>query len=104
MLDVKSTTKGALLPRLTQTQIEAITSPANGLVVFCTTDEKFYAFRQTDNEWKEIAFGTGSIIPTVFNSITGKTWMDRNLGFSMSSASIYYNSRAYGFNVRCIKD
>ena len=36
MLDVKSTTKGFLLPRMTQAQRDAIPSPENGLMVFCT--------------------------------------------------------------------
>ena len=34
MLDVQSTTKGMLVPRMTQTQIGAITLPANGLISF----------------------------------------------------------------------
>jgi hypothetical protein len=36
-LDIVSTTKGFLPPRMTTTQINAIVSPANGLVVFNTT-------------------------------------------------------------------
>jgi uncharacterized protein (TIGR02145 family) len=36
MLDVKSTSKGFLLPRMTQAQRDAIDSPANSLMVFCT--------------------------------------------------------------------
>lgn len=36
MLDVKSTEKGILFPRLTITQIKAISSPAAGLVIFNT--------------------------------------------------------------------
>jgi uncharacterized protein (TIGR02145 family) len=44
ILDVKSTTKGVLFPRMNNEQIEAIPNPANGLVVFCTTDNKFYAY------------------------------------------------------------
>jgi uncharacterized protein (TIGR02145 family) len=35
-LDVKFTDKGFLLPRLTSSQRDAITSPAEGLMVFCT--------------------------------------------------------------------
>ena len=64
ILDVKSTSKGVLLPRLTQAQIQAITDPANGLLVFCTSDSKFYVFVQTANQWKEINFGAGTISPT----------------------------------------
>ncbi len=41
MLDVKSAEKGLLAPRMTQAQISAISNPANGLLVFCTTDGKF---------------------------------------------------------------
>jgi hypothetical protein len=36
MLDVKSTTKGLLIPRMTGTQISNISSPATGLLVFKT--------------------------------------------------------------------
>lgn len=36
-LDVNSTSKGVLIPRLTQTQINAISSPAAGLQVYNTT-------------------------------------------------------------------
>ena len=61
MLDVKSTTKGVLLPRMTQAQIASISTPANGLVVFCTTDNKFYTYVSSANTWKEILYGTGTI-------------------------------------------
>ncbi len=36
MLDVKSNDKGVLIPRMTQTQMEGITSPATGLSVYNT--------------------------------------------------------------------
>jgi len=37
MLDVKSTSKGILLPRMTRLQRDAITTPADGLMIYCTT-------------------------------------------------------------------
>ncbi len=43
MLDVKSSTKGMLLPRMTVTQRNAIASPATGLLVFCTDNNQFYS-------------------------------------------------------------
>jgi hypothetical protein len=63
MLDVKSTTKGALIPRMTQAEIQAISVPANGLQVFCTTDGKMYIYVGGFGQWKEVAYGTGTLAP-----------------------------------------
>ncbi|MDC1363550.1 hypothetical protein N8229_05865 [Flavobacteriaceae bacterium] len=35
-LDITSTTGGLLVPRMTAAQRDAITSPAQGLIIFCT--------------------------------------------------------------------
>ena len=61
MLEVKSTAKGVLFPRMTRSQISFILNPANGLVVFCTTNSKFYTFIAGDHMWKEILYGEGFI-------------------------------------------
>lgn len=101
MLDVKSTDKGMLIPRMTQTQIEAITSPANGLTVYNTDDCKFYVYRDCSSNWTEVDLGTGTItpggnpVPTVYNPATGETWMDRNLGASQVATSST-DAAAYG--------
>ncbi|MCX6250992.1 MAG: hypothetical protein NTX61_09580 [Bacteroidetes bacterium] len=63
MLDVKSTTKGTLVPRMTQAQIQTIAIPANGLQVFCTTDSKMYIYNATVGQWKELAYGAGTLTP-----------------------------------------
>ena len=63
MLDVKSTNKGLLIPRMTQHEIKAIINPANGLHVYCTTDDKLYIFISIDSVWREVAYGAGTIIP-----------------------------------------
>ncbi len=47
MLDVKSTDKGMLVPRLTAVQRTAIISPATGLLVFDTNDNLFYFYNGT---------------------------------------------------------
>jgi hypothetical protein len=45
MLDVKSTTKGMLIPRMTIAQRDAIVNPANGLLIFCTDNYQYYSYR-----------------------------------------------------------
>lgn len=97
ILDVKSSNKGFLIPRMSQAEMEAITNPANALWVFNTTDSKFYLFSASDNEWKEIAYGTGTItpIPQVYNPATDRTWMNRNLGASQVATNIT-DAAAYG--------
>jgi hypothetical protein len=43
MLDVKSTSKGILVPRMTAAQRDAIYKPATGLLIFCTDDNFYYS-------------------------------------------------------------
>lgn len=45
MLDVKSTTKGLLIPRMTTNERNNITSPPEGLMVFDTDIKSFYYFK-----------------------------------------------------------
>jgi hypothetical protein len=63
MLDVKSTTKGFLPPRMTTAQIGEIASPADGLLVYNTTDGKLYIYVSASLVWKEVTFGAGTISP-----------------------------------------
>src|SRR6266487_3333141 len=45
LLEVKSTTKGVLIPRMTKTQRDAIVSPAEGLLIYQTNNTPgFYYF------------------------------------------------------------
>ena len=63
MLDVKSTTKGLLPPRVTITQLEQIANPADGLLVYCTTNSKVYVYAASVGLWREVSFGTINVIP-----------------------------------------
>jgi len=89
-LEIQSTTKGLLLPRMTKAQMEAIASPSEGLLVYCTDcDPKgMYIF----NGLSYIASSTG--FPSGFNestdiiSATGRVWMNKNLGATQEATSI----------------
>ncbi len=61
MLELKSTNKGFLPPRMTENEIKNIVNPANGLMVFNTNNNKVYIFISIDNEWKEINYGAETI-------------------------------------------
>ena len=54
LLEIKSTNKGLLIPRMTQAQRNAIASPANGLLIYQTDNTKgFYYF--DGSAWKAVS-------------------------------------------------
>ena len=55
VLDVVSTSKGILIPRMSSTQRNAIASPANGLLVFDTNTQSFWY--RLSSGWTELAGG-----------------------------------------------
>ncbi len=59
MLDVVSTAKGMLVPRMNTAQRNAITSPARGLLVYDTTTNSFWF--KNKNSWTELSGGGSSI-------------------------------------------
>jgi len=61
ILDVQSTNKGVLIPRVTAAQMTAISSPATGLLVYNTTAASFYFFDGI--VWTDLS-GGGSGGPT----------------------------------------
>ena len=89
MLDVKSTAKGMLVPRMTAVQRDAIASPATGLLVFCTDNNLFCSNKGTpaspswvivNSQWvnygSNISFiggkvGIGNASPATILDITG---------------------------------
>ena len=108
MLEVKSANKGLLIPRLTLSQIQTITNPVNSLLVFCTTDDRFYAYISSAGIWKALLFGTDTIAPTcgtpftdmrdttVYQTIQIGTqcWMAQNLniGTRVNGNQTQYNN------------
>src|SRR5580704_10232256 len=67
VLDVKSTSKGFLAPRMTLAQRVAISSPAEGLLVYQTDFVKgFYYF--TNSAWTSLSSGSGAGWSTTGNA------------------------------------
>jgi uncharacterized protein (TIGR02145 family) len=107
-LDVNSSTRGFLPPRLTMAERNAIVSPANGLQIFNTTTGCINYYIGTG--WQEVcgtaitdfypvnsvfcASGPTAVVD-VTNPTTGKTWMDRNLGATQKATSSS-DAAAYG--------
>ena len=66
MLDVKSLSKGLLIPRLTTAQRNGIATPATGLLVFDTSLNGFYYFNGAT--WINISSGSSSGLLWSYNS------------------------------------
>ncbi|MEO7486546.1 MAG: hypothetical protein ABIU77_05570, partial [Ferruginibacter sp.] len=98
MVDIASTTKGFLLPRMTTTQQNAIPSPATGLLIFNTTDNGFKVNTGTPAApvWTPLLFSGNAI--TSVNGLTGTT-QTFTTGTSGSDFGISSSGSAHTFNI-----
>jgi len=97
-LDVESTTKGFLPPRLTLMQLLAIASPAEGLLVYCTDCNNKGIYVYDGATFKHSSSGATAVTTTTVVAVLGAggaTWMDRNLGASRVATSLT-DSYSYG--------
>ena len=60
-LDIQSTTQGLLTPRMTTAQRLAITTPANGLLVFDSTQSSFYYYDAATGSWIKLSGNNGRL-------------------------------------------
>ena len=74
-LDVSSTTKGFLPPRMTSSQRDAIASPAAGLVIFNSTTNSLQLY--TGSGWISLTTSAAVFMPTIV--IGTQQWMSKNL-------------------------
>ena len=82
-LEVDSSTKGFLPPRMTTAQRDAITNPATGLFIYNTSTNQLNFYSGT--LWERIT-SFKSCEDTVL-SATGKNWLAKNLGASQIATS-----------------
>jgi hypothetical protein len=99
-LEVQSTTKGFLPPRMIEVDRQDINNPATGLIIYCTdcgADGELQVYNGT--VWTNIVGGAAAAgppqIPSVTNVATGRIWMDRNLG-AMQVATSSTDADSYG--------
>ena len=88
MLDIKSDSKGLLIPRLDSTSRKAIASPANGLMVFDTDTKSFWYYSTV---WNEVV-GTSR---TVAFDVTVKTSAMANNSSIIFDSIVYNNGGGY---------
>lgn len=62
ILEVQSTEKGILIPRLTQAQRDAISNPAHSLMIFNTSTYCFEFYNQPTNSWITISCGCDQMV------------------------------------------
>jgi hypothetical protein len=74
MLDITSTTKGVLIPRMTNAQKEAISDPATGLIVY-DTDDSSLSMYDGDGWERLISYGNSASMYSE-KSVSGYTLAD----------------------------
>lgn len=83
-LDISSTTKGLLIPRMTTAQRTAIVSPANGLMVYDTSLSGFYFYN--GSAWTAVSNSSGGSSSwtasgnNIYNSNTGNVGIGTSTG------------------------
>ena len=73
MLDINSTSKGLLIPRMTLAQRNAILTPANGLMIFQTDGTPGYYYFETT--WKSVAFSAPGQAAGDMAYFNGTSWV-----------------------------
>lgn len=89
MLDVNSTGKGVLIPRMTAAERDAIAAPANGLLVYVTTDSSFYFYE--GNAWAKVGRAGWSL--------NGNAGTADNANFIGTSDAVPLNFRVNNYRV-----
>ena len=92
-LDVNSTNKGILIPRMTTAQRTAIVSPTNGLMVFDTTTNTFWFYKS--NVWVQLSPGITLPYDCTHNA-NDIIFKVTNTNHGGSSYAIVGNASGYG--------
>ncbi|MEM9721513.1 MAG: hypothetical protein AAGA10_19765, partial [Bacteroidota bacterium] len=98
ILDITTTEKGVLIPRLTLAQRDAIPNPAQGLLVFISSDTSFHYY--TGTQWESLSAPilqvTGGVAYTAGVGIEINGDQIINLGDADPNDDVQINSSAEG--------
>ena len=99
-LDITSTDKGMLIPRMTTTQRAAIVSPAKGLIVFDSTMGSMWFY---DKNWKQLTTTATSDNDLAFKKNAPTTYiMTANQNINDSAGYIYDSGGPGGLYGKCV--
>jgi len=82
VLEVQSSTQGVLVPRMTTAQRLAITTPANGLLVYDTNFDCFFYYVAATTTWQNMCTSSATTGPTGPTGATGANGTSGNNGIS----------------------
>ncbi len=94
ILDVQSTTKGFLPPRLTSNQRNSLANPATGLVVYDTDMRKLYVY--AGDFWTPVISGDHWVLTEENNLIFNNGDIGIGTGFDIPSALLHVNGTGTG--------
>jgi hypothetical protein len=92
LLDIASTNKGLLIPRMTSAERNAIASPVKGLMVYDSTTNNFSFYNGT--AWTDLNSGGGNNWSTLGNNIFNSNTGNVGIGASTPSAKLTVNGDA----------
>jgi hypothetical protein len=95
MLDVKSSTKGFLPPRLSTMQRNAISAPPSGLMIFNTDCNEYQFFNGLN--WRTLGNGSGQIASP--GAINGNTNLCANVAGEAYVAAVVPDAASYSWTV-----
>jgi uncharacterized protein (TIGR02145 family) len=85
ILDIKSDSRGMLMPRLTSVQITEIQNPEDGLQVYNSETGSIYMYVSSSDAWKEIKYASGTIAPV---HVCGSPFTDLRNGKTYNTVQI----------------